>query len=373
MLIIDPGLRYTFGHHFDYDCSIADEMNVRGFGCKIYSSSSTQDELVRSRTITTLPLFLYEKPSFLQLHRIIGEYRQCLSTILDIEGKLADHVFFPNAGLVDLLTLASLDESYIADRRFSLILRFSRISDLFQEDINSDSIFLHYAKQLGIRKEFSFFADTLRLVNLWRGHDIPCDLVPLPVNPDLGWLGSDTPLAYHFSMLGQQCIGKGLEFLFGFNQHLISLNLLPKIFVQSVFLNISTDIKIQNHNIEFSELPMSKERFSEHLRQSMIISNFYDPKGYHYQSSSILLEVLISGRIPLLSDYPFAREIMPAALHSILQSYSVEGMLRGFFLAQRLASGNAPDLSQELFSLAHTLRAEHNPARLIDTICPTKH
>ncbi len=368
VIIIDSGLCYGFGHHLNYDKLVKEEYERRGVTCIVYGYEGATDPGVKSIARTELPSYLYRKPVFKELHSTVEKYRTSLQRILNTQSEHASHIFFPNTGIIDLIALGTIEEKYLYGKKVSLILRFSQIGSLFEESIDSKAIFIFYASLLAQRANFKIFADTLSLTNLWNSEGVPCRLAPIPIDPSLSYSSLPSNPKYDICFLGQQAIGKGLEFLIDGFRTVRKQGYVPTAFVQSLFLNSEYFNTQSCPNAFFYPAQVPSTIFYSLVQNSSITSNFYDPSGYKYQSSNVLLELLICGRIPLISDYAFAREILPASLVQLLQPYSLTGFCNSIAVSLNLAKMRPSVFCDELATLSKRLRVVHNPRSLIDEL-----
>jgi len=369
-VILDPGLYLEVGHHLGYDVCVRTAFIESGYRSHVYCNRAAQHPWVLAQATPHFTYNLYESLSQHGLRSRLNLHHAELSTVINHHPIPGSLFFMPNAGLLDLMTFSRFADLLRDDANFVFLLRFQAVDSLFLEPLDSTHEFVSAARYLiHNHKNIRFLTDTIELQNYWRGYGIETELVPIPLSPDLKLRSVDDPnVQYIFTSLGQTNKFKGIAQIIGAFEILDANGVRLNSFIQTTFHDVPAELKAKLSFVNFNNTPLTYEQYTETLARSLIYLNIYDPSRFTTQSSNALPEAIISGCIPICTDFPFARSLIGPDADLFLVDYTVEAVVHKMIVTLQRHLENPAFFSERLDPVAKRLRFEHSPSSLIQKL-----
>ncbi len=369
VLILDSGLFLNVGHHLGYSASVKQAFEELGYRTSIYSSRSCTAQEVLNISTPSFSSGLYERYPYAGIaSKLAVHVEEIRAILLKSKRNKKQIIFFPNASILDILAF-QVDPSLL-DKCSSihLMLRFAQNSNLFTDIADSNRIFINsILESLNKCTTLNFYSDTSALFQHWLTQGIRTIIAPIPIDPGISYNPPSRKKKYQISCLGQASIQKGLvrhlELLLGLNE----LGKLKHSFMQTTFMSLDQGLQNKLSVVEFNNTPLSSGHYHSILSNTLIYPNLYDRDAYLTGSSNALLEAIISGCIPLCSDYPFAHEVLSTSFNFFGVNPAENPLSKVLELLEHVVD-DPSGIEEILKPLADRIRLRHSPnalARLV--------
>jgi hypothetical protein len=305
ILVFDSGLILTTGHHLRYAKLFRSASMDLGFGCNFFTVKAATAPAVLAVATPLLSNYLYAKIDINNIRKCISDHFSEVSSAINTYSANDTTVFFPNAGILDLL-IAPLIAGSFAGINIRLILRYPVISNLFQSSIDSTSAYLEALRFAANLPNTRLLTDTIDLKQLWELNGANVSLVPVPVSPTLFRNSAAGDRHYMFSLLGHTGDHKGRDKIISGLGRIAELGFNPSVFCQTSFMNVPPEVATVLPNVKFNSAALSDFEYDETLNATTFGICQYDPVHYRYGSSNLFLELLVAGCIPISTRFSFA-------------------------------------------------------------------
>lgn len=307
LFILDNGLRYTYGHHLSYSLGVSDIF--KSFGNKnikiLAHEDFKADDLLRAEISPYFRHWLYSEETEKALWEHIEDLRGAL-----LQVPVGATVFVPNVLTLELQALSEvLKIREFSTRRYCIHIRYGKLFS----NLTTEQCTLSLIRSLSDNcPKLKFLTDTTAIHRKLLSVTRRAEIIGFPQSIPFGTvrLTSD----FNFGYLGQALRHKGFFDLLAALRFGSQIGFTPKVCVQCSDLTESAVKKLTGdpllENVFFLGRTLDNSEFYSLIGSIRTVVNVYDPLVYQIGSSGILLEALALRRRVIVSDYPWARELL---------------------------------------------------------------